>query len=119
MIDFSQYKITIENLKGSYKSFAPEDDPYPLKGVTYPVDYGCVADYLGEDGDELDIFVGSGNKNGFIKVWRPDVPEETKFFINLTTEELENIVRVFEPVLLKHQALDDKDFITEIEKFKN
>jgi hypothetical protein len=122
MIDYSKYKIIIENPKSSYKSFETDNDAvwnsYPLKGVTYPVDYGCIDGYKGEDEAELDIFVGSGNKNGCIKVWRLDVPEETKFFIKLTDEELANVLKVFEPVLLKHEILDDENFVSKIEKFK-
>ena len=122
MIDYSKYKIIIENPKGSYKSFETENDSvwnaYPLKGVTYPVDYGCINGYGGEDEAELDIFVGTGNQNGYIKVWRLDVPEETKFFIKLTDEELQNVLEEFKPVLLKHEILDDENFISEIEKFK-
>lgn len=122
MIDYSKYKIHIENLKGSYKSFEIENDPiwssYPLKGVTYPVDYGYVDEYYGEDRAELDIFVGTGDKNGYIKVWRLDVPEETKFFIKLTDEELTNVLNVFKPVLLKHEILSDENFISTIENFK-
>ena len=121
-IDYSKYRITIENLKGSYKSFEIDNDPvwdsYPLKGVTYPVDYGCIAGYTGEDEDELDVFVGSGKQNGYIKVWRLDVPEETKFFIKLTYEELSDVLEVFKPVLLKHEILNDTRFISKIEKFK-
>lgn len=98
MIDYSKYKIIIENPKGSYKSFETENDAvwnsYPLKGVTYPVDYGCIDGYKGEDEAELDIFVGSGDKNGYIKV-----------------------LKVFEPLLLKHEILDDENFVSEIEKF--
>ena len=122
MIDYSKYKIIIENPKGSYKSFETENDAvwnsYPLKGVTYPVDYGCIDGYKGEDEAELDIFVGSRKKNGYIKIWRLDVPEETKFFIKVTDEELANVLKVFKPVHLKHEILDDENFVSEIEKFK-
>lgn len=122
MIDYSQYKITIENPKGSYKSFETENDPvwnsYPLKGITYPVDYGCIEGYRGEDEAELDIFVGSGDKNGYIRVWRLDVPEETKFFMKLTDEELNDVLKVFEPVFLKYEILDNESFVSGIERFK-
>ena len=46
------------------------------------------------------------------------MPEETKFFIKLKDEELQNVLEVFKPVLLKHEILDDENFISEIEKFK-
>ena len=122
MIDIKNYKITIENPKGSYKSFQIEGDPlwspYPLKGITYPVDYGSIDGYRGEDKAELDIFVGTGDKNGYIKVWRLDVPKETKFFMRLSDRELEDILEVFKPVLLKNKILNDENFVLEIEKFK-
>lgn len=122
MIDLTRYKIIIENPKGSYKSFETEGDPvrntYPLKGVTYPVDYGCIEGYEGEDGAELDIFVGNWNLNGYIKVRRLDVPEETKIFVKLTQKELEEVLEVFKPVLVKHEILDDQGFASKIEKFK-
>ncbi len=121
-MDLSKYKITIENKKGSYKSFENEDDEvlstYPLKGVTYPVDYGCIEGYEGEDRAELDIFVGSGDQNGFIAVWRLDVPTETKFFANLTEEELKNVLDVFMPVLVSHKILSEVEFISKVEEFK-
>ena len=54
----SNLNITIENKAGTYKSFYTEGDPvwdkYPLKGATYPVDYGCIEGYTGEDEAELD-----------------------------------------------------------------
>lgn len=116
-------KIEIENPAGTYKSFQTEGDPvwerYPLKGVTYPVDYGYISGYKGEDGAELDIFVGSGDLNGFIKIWRLDVPEETKFFTNVTENELAQILEVFGPVLVAHKILiNHHDFIEEIKKFE-
>lgn len=121
-MNFSQYKIVIENPKGTYKSFKTENDvvwkSYPLKGVTYPVDYGYIEGYLGEDGTKLDIFSGTGNTHGSIKIWRLDVPEETKFFINVREEELKSILDTFAPVLLKHEILDDEKIISAIEKFK-
>lgn len=116
--------ITIENKAGTYKSFQTEGDPvwdkYPLKGVTYPVDYGCIEGYTGEDGAELDIFVGSGNLNGYIKVWRLDVPEETKIFKDLSQVELDAVLKEFQSVLISYQALDDKkEFTALIEQFRD
>lgn len=105
--------IKIENKAGTYKSFHTEGDPvwekYPLKGVTYPVDYGYVEGYKGEDGADLDVFVGSGNLNGYIKVWRLDVPEETKIFLSLTQGELEAVIKEFQPILLSHGVIDGED----------
>ncbi|MDQ5957899.1 MAG: hypothetical protein QG665_231 [Patescibacteria group bacterium] len=122
MLNLEKYKIIIENPKGSYKSFETEGDDvwqsYPLKGVTYPVDYGYIQDYIGEDDAELDIFVGSGNQSGYIKVWRLDVPEETKFFANLTETELNQVIEAFSPVLIEHKILDEENFEQKISEFK-
>ncbi len=122
MINTSTFKIVIENPKGSYKSFQMEDDPdwrtYPLKGVTYPVDYGYIEGYKGEDGASPDVFVGTGKTNGFIQVWRLDVPQETKFFIGLTSGELKHVLSVFNLVLVDYKILDDELFTAEIEKFR-
>jgi hypothetical protein len=114
--------IVIENPKGTYKSFQTEGDPiwetYPLKGVTYPVDYGYIEGYMGEDNAELDIFVGTGTLCGYIRVWRLDVPEETKIFKNLTDEELQQVLTVFAPVLRTHAILDEKDLLNMLRLFK-
>lgn len=96
-------KIVIENPKGSYKSFEIENDPvwkdYPLAGVTYPVDYGYIDGYKSEDGHDLDVFVGSGDLNGYIKIWRYDVPIETKFAMDVTEKEWNEIIAIFSPVI--------------------
>ena len=116
-------KIVIENPKGSYKSFEIEGDPvwkdYPLSGVTYPVDYGYVEGYKSEDGHDLDVFVGSGELKGYIKVWRCDVPIETKFVLRVTKEEWEEIAKTFSPVI-KEQALfeSEEDFIKKLSFYK-
>lgn len=118
MVDLAKYKITIENPKGSYKSLESENSTYPLKGVTYPVDYGCIEGYEGEDEAELDIFVGTGDIGGYIIVWRLDVPTETKFFANVTRVELESILEVFKPVLVGSKILEDEEFCAKVEEFK-
>lgn len=103
-------KIVIENSKGSYKSFEIENDPvwknYPLAGVTYPVDYGYIEGYKSEDGHDLDVFVGSGTLNGYIKIWRYDVPIETKFALNVTQKEWDEIVEIFSPVIKEKKVFD-------------
>ncbi|HLD81647.1 MAG TPA: hypothetical protein VJA22_00380 [Patescibacteria group bacterium] len=123
MINASDFKVVIENPKGSYKSFEIENDPvwssYPLKGMTYPVDYGYIEGYTGEDGAGLDLFVGSGHLAGYIRVWRLDVPTETKFFANITDSELEEIKKCFGPVLREVKLLNDMDFTKALEKFNN
>ncbi len=103
-------KIVIENPKGSYKSFEIENDPvwkdYPLAGVTYPVDYGYIDGYKSEDGHDLDVFVGSGILNGYIKIWRYDVPIETKFALNVTQKEWDDIIKTFSPVIREQKVFD-------------
>ncbi len=120
---FAHLKITIENPKGTYKSFVDEDDTentYPLKGVTYPVDYGSIKGYVGEDGDDLDIFVGSGDICGHITVARPDIENgiETKMVAHVTSEEFESILKAFEPVLLSHAPCTETELLSLIANFK-
>ena len=118
-----ELKIVIENAAGTYKSFEIEDDPlwknYPLSGVVYPVDYGYLEGYQSEDGHNLDVFVGSGARYGFIKVWRCDVPIETKFAVNMTLEEWNEVIKVFAPVI-KEQGLfqREKDFYRALAVYK-
>jgi Inorganic Pyrophosphatase len=108
-----EHKITIENPKGSYKSFEIGNDPvwkdYPLAGVTYPVDYGYIDGYKSEDGHDLDVFVGTGKLNGYIKVWRCDVPIETKFAMNVTEKEWDEIIKIFSPVIKEQKVFDTTD----------
>lgn len=119
---FNALHIEIENPKGSYKSFETEGDEmwgeYPLKGVTYPVDYGSISGYVGEDGAELDVFVGSGDLFGYIKVWRLDVPEETKVVARVTETEMHAIKQVFAPVLLTSDILSEDAFLKLVAEFK-
>ena len=116
-------KIVIENQKGSYKSFEIDDDPvwkdYPLAGVTYPVDYGYIEGHKSEDGHDLDLFVGSGGLYGYIKIWRCDVPIETKFIMNVTNEEWNKIVSVFDPVIKEKKLFKNKEeYRAAIKKYK-
>ena len=126
-MNIGPHTIVIENKKGSYKSFEIEGDPvwlkYPLAGVTYPVDYGYIEGYVSEDGHDLDVFVGSGDAtigavlNGYIRVWRYDVPEETKMFMNLTQEELDAVIAAFKPVLVESRVLDGASFEAKMKEF--
>lgn len=46
----------LEKQAGEYKDFGiTADNPYPLKGVTYPVNYGDIPGYIGEDDANLDV----------------------------------------------------------------
>ena len=118
-----ELKIIIENSKGSYKSFEIEGDPiwkdYPISGVTYPVDYGYIEGYKSEDGHDLDVFVGSGKLNGYIKIWRYDVPIETKFATNVLREEWDQIIKTFSAVI-KEQVLfeGEEDFAKTLSLYK-
>ncbi|HMH70145.1 MAG TPA: hypothetical protein VK502_02005 [Candidatus Saccharimonadales bacterium] len=113
--------IVIENQKGTYKNFHASSD-YPLKGVTYPVDYGYLPGYLGEDKADLDFFVGSEEigLSGFIRVSRPDTENgETKFFTNVSASDVVAICEAFKPVLSEHQTFSDSNKLFEsIEHFK-
>lgn len=121
-MNIGPYSIVIENKKGGYKSFETEGDPvwekYPLKGVTYPVDYGYVEGYASEDGQDLDVFVGSGDLNGYIKVWRYDVPEETKMFMNMTQGEVDAVIAEFKSVLVESRVLTSGEFQKKMKAFK-
>ncbi len=105
--------IVIENPKGSYKSFEIENDPvwrdYPLKGVIYPVDYGYIAGYKSEDNHELDIFVGTGNLNGYIKVWRYDIPIETKFIIDVSEKEWREIITIYGSIIKEQKFFETEE----------
>ncbi len=96
----------LEKKAGEYKDFGvAADDTYPLKGVTYPVNYGDISGYTGEDTHPLDIFVGeSGDLFGYFCVDRPDVEggKEHKFYLYLTLEEEQAVFDAFQPVLLDH-----------------
>ena len=112
----------LEKHAGEYKDFELSDnDPYPLKGVTYPSDYGDIEGYIGEDGANLDFFVGSNGTNyGFIRVYRPELENgEHKFYVGLTDEQVEGIKNEFEPVLIEHVVLDSvQDLLHAIRPFQ-
>lgn len=106
----------LEMQPGDYKDFhVSPDDPYPLKGVTYPTQYGDIEGYTGEDGHPLDVFVGTGNILGFFQVYRPDVEGEIehKFCLNLTNQEESQVLEVFAPVLREHGRFDTLDELIE------
>lgn len=112
----------IEKHMGERKDFglAP-DDPYPLKGVTYPSDYGDIEGYIGEDGANLDFFIGNGGANyGFIRVYRPELENgEHKFYVKLTDEQVVGVLSEFDPVLIEHVALDsEQSLLQAIQPFR-
>lgn len=112
----------IEKLPGEYKDFhVAEDDPYPLKGVTYPTTYGDIEGYVGEDNHPLDVFVGTGDLFAFFTVIRPDIPggSEHKFCVNITEAEEREILEAFKPVLGEHGRFDTYESLLEaIQPFK-
>ena len=114
----------LEKKPGEYKDFhVAEGDPYPLKGVTYPVSYGDIKGYTGEDGHDLDIFLGeNGNLFGYLQMDRPDVEggKEHKFYLYLTEDEEQAVFEAFAPVLLDHARFDSLDDLQKaVEPFKD
>ena len=99
------------------------DSTYPLKGVTYPVDYGNIPGHTGEDGHELDFYVGTTLKGltGYVVVFRgEDRPNEHKFYVGLTEQEQQSILSELKPVLIEQREIDSLDELLEaIEPFKD
>jgi hypothetical protein len=113
----------LEKQPGEYKDFhVAADDPYPLKGVIYPTNYGDIEGYTGEDGHPLDVFVGTGVILGFFQVFRPEIAEqiEHKFYLNLTEDEEAAVLEAFDPVLRSHGRFGSIDeLIKAMSPFKN
>jgi hypothetical protein len=99
------------------------ESTYPLRGVTYPVDYGHINGYTAEDGHELDLFVGNSADGlaGVVLVDRgTNTPNEHKFYVALSAEEVTGIISQLKPVLISHQELaTTKDLLANIEQFKD
>lgn len=112
----------VEKHAGEHKDFGlPVDDPYPLRGITYPCDYGDIEGYIGEDGANLDFFMGKvGSRYGYIKVSRPELRDgEHKFYAKLTDKEVAAVQEAFTPVILEHVPISsEKDLIAAIEPFR-
>ncbi len=101
---------------------APDSD-YPLKGVTYPVDYGNIPGYTAEDSHELDFYVGN-EVNGEIGCVLVDrgarIGNEHKFYVAVTKEELTLILNELEPVLVERTKLPDmQSLLVAIETYRN
>lgn len=111
----------IEKRAGEYKDFATANTDYPLKGVTYPVDYGDIEGYLGEDGANLDLFLGSGHLHGYFVVFRPELKNgEHKFYLNLTNEEEAAVLAQFAPVITEQNRFDTyEDLVKAVEPFRS
>jgi hypothetical protein len=112
----------IEKHAGEHKDFGlAADDPYPLRGVTYLCDYGDIQGYAGEDGADLDFFMGqAGDKFGFIRVSRPELPDgEHKFYAHLTDDEVTAVQTQFAPVLIEHVAFaSEQELLQAIEPYR-
>ncbi len=107
-----------------YKDFElPPDSTYPLRGVTYSVDYGYLPNHTGEDTHELDLFMGNstGGRCGSVLVDRGSgAPNEHKFYAALSDIEVEQILDELDPVLVAHSKLESLDkLLEEIAAFRN
>ena len=114
-------KIVIENIRGSYKKFADTVEEYPVLGVTFPVHYGYIEGYTGEDTHDLDVFVGSGDLFGYIRMSRPDVEGgvETKMYIQLSEKELSDVLLAYKPVIEETNSFKTEDeLLAYIEQFR-
>lgn len=112
----------VEKHAGEYKDFGNVGSDYPLRGVTYPVDYGDIEGYTAEDGANLDLFVGKdGEFCGYITVFRPELPNgEHKFYVQLTEGEEQAVLREFAPVLLEHSRFKTiQNLVAAIEPFRD
>lgn len=112
-------KIVIENPKGTYKKFADTIDEYPVLGVTFPTHYGYIDGYIGEDSHDLDVFIGSGDIYGILKVNREDVPGgvETKIIMYVTENEYVEIEKAYQPVINDLAKIDEQGLINLLPQF--
>ena len=78
-----RHGITLDRPKGS---------THPRHAsIIYPIDYGYINDTVGQDGDEIDIFVGSAGTGLVGAIQTRDFrkgDEELKFIFNCTPEEV-------------------------------
>ena len=110
--------------QNTYYDFELEpNSTYPLKGVTYPVDYGNIPGYMAQDGHELDLFVGNtpSGKSGYVIVQRGEtIPDEHKFYVGLSDDELDKVLAELKPVLVENKNFETTDELLEmIEQFKD
>lgn len=89
------HSFTIDRAKGTQN---------PKGTFTYPVDYGFVPGHTGEDGEDLDVFIGNdpkGHFSSFTKLKKNPagamVPDETKFLLGLSPAELSAVHAFFTP----------------------
>ncbi len=117
----SDLELVIENPSGSYKKFADNLDEYPILGVTYPTHYGYIKGYIGEDGHDLDVFIGNGDTYGTMKVRRDEIEGglETKFFLGINIYELDKIKGQFDPVIEEIRTFDQGRFFQALQAYKS
>ncbi len=115
-----QLRFVIENPKGTYKKFADTLEEYPVLGVTFPTHYGYIDGYIGEDKHDLDVFIGSGEIHGVMRVNRPDVigGVETKIIMYVTEKEYHEIEEVYRPVINELKMTNEQDLVRYIASFK-
>ena len=114
-------EVVIDHVRGSYKKFADTVEQYPVLGVTFPTHYGYIKEYIGEDQRGLDVFLGTGNLLGYIRFERKEAMGgvETKMFLHISEEELDLILKEYEPVVQEVAQFEtEDDFLEYIERFR-
>ncbi len=116
--------FVLDVAQNQYYDFGlPTNSAYPLKGVTYSVDYGHILGYTTEDHHELDLFVGNDLDGlcGSITVFRgEDNPDEHKFYVGLSSAERDQVLRELESVLRSHEAIGSMlELIQDIQRFRD
>ena len=115
-------EIVIDHVRGSYKKFADTVKQYPVLGVTFPTHYGYIKGYIGEDQRGLDIFLGTGSLLGYIRFERKEAigGVETKMFLHISEEELDLILKEYEPVVQEVAQFEtEDDFLEYIDVFRD
>ena len=116
--------IVIETGLGQYRDFGlDETSEYPLRGVKMHARYGYLPGYTAEDDADLDFFVGDDvdGRHGWIRVYRgDDNPEEHKFFVNMSDNQIRKTLDEYKPVLRGAHNFDSLDeLLKDIARFRN
>lgn len=113
------HQFKIDRPAGFRKAFLNPDGTH--SHLHYTADYGYIPGHVGEDGEDLDIFVGDdphGYHGSFHKgkhEWEGSkrtgrvLPDETKFFAGLSKEQRDHL---FSPGMFGPIASDHKSFAT-------
>ena len=120
------FTFEIDRPRGYVKTW---DQPDGSKvSYKYPVDYGFLTGHTGEDGEDLDAFVGDDPTapiESFLKMKPgPDgslVPDETKFLIGLTADEREKVLGMYPPewIVGLRKYTDFYELVATLHAFKN